>query len=283
LRKSTRLILMSGGVLAVLVWLGVSSLPDGRLHVAFLDVGQGDAILITTPRGRQMLIDGGPAATATLWEMGRHMPFWDRSLDVVVNTHPESDHLTGLLEVLKRYRVDQVIRPDVDNDTSLYAAWQEAIADEGATVIPAQAGARLSLGDGVWAEILHPGGVPTGDRLNDHSAVLRVGLGQVSFLLPGDIEADVERRLSADGVALRATVLKAPHHGSNTSSCEPFLAAVDPQVAVISVGAGNRFGHPAPETVASYAEHGIHVLRTDELGSIEFITDGQRLWVRTGK
>jgi competence protein ComEC len=279
MRASTRLMFAGGAVIVALVWLAVASLPDGRLHVSFLDVGQGDAIFITTPGGRQMLIDGGPSATATLWGVGRHMPFWDRSLDVVVNTHPETDHLTGLPEVLERYRVDQIILPDVENDTALYAAWGEAIAAEGATIIPARAGARMSLGDGVWAEILHPGGVPSGDRLNDHSVVLRIGLGGISFLLPGDIEAGVERRLAADGALLGATVLKVPHHGSNTSSCEPFLTAVDPQVAVVSVGADNRFGHPAPEVLARYAERGIPVLRTDELGTVEFITDGERLWV----
>jgi competence protein ComEC len=280
LRASTRMVFAVGAVVVALVWLAAAALPDGRLHVAFLDVGQGDAVLITTPGGRQILIDGGPSATNTLWEMGRHMPFWDRSLDVVVNTHPEADHLTGLPEVLERYRVDQIILPDVENDTALYAAWGEAIAAEGATLVPAQAGAHLSLGDGVWAEILHPGRASAGDRLNDHSVVLRVGLGGISFLLPGDIEAGVERRLSAGGAPLGATVLKVPHHGSKTSSCEPFLTAVDPQVAVVSVGADNRFGHPAAEVLRRYAEQGIPVLRTDELGTIEFVTDGQRLWVQ---
>jgi competence protein ComEC len=183
LRASTRMVFAAGAVIVALVWLAAAALPDGRLHVAFLDVGQGDAILITTPGGRQILIDGGPSATTTLWEMGQHMPFWDRSLDVVVNTHPEADHLTGLPEVLRRYRVSQVILPDVDNDTSLYAAWQGALADEGAALVPAEAGARLELGDGVWAEVLHPGDVPAGDNLNDHSVVLRVGMGRVSFLL----------------------------------------------------------------------------------------------------
>jgi competence protein ComEC len=103
LRASTRMVFAAGAVIVALVWLAAAALPDGRLHVAFLDVGQGDAILITTPGGRQILIDGGPSATTTLWEMGQHMPFWDRSLDVVVNTHPEADHLTGLPEVLRRY------------------------------------------------------------------------------------------------------------------------------------------------------------------------------------
>ena len=159
----------------------------------------------------------------------------------------------------------------------------KALAKEGVNVVPAQAGTRLSLGDGVWAEVLHPGGVPAGDKLNDHSVVLRIGLGQVSFLLPGDIEAEVERKLSANGPSLGAMVLKAPHHGSSTSSSETFLTAVDPQVAVVSVGADNRFGHPAPEVLDRLAAVGARVMRTDQHGTIEVISDGQQLQVRTAK
>ncbi len=283
LRGSTRTLFAGGTVAVLLVWLAVASLPDGRLHVAFLDVGQGDAIFITTPGGRQILIDGGPSPTALLSEMGRQMPFWDRSLDIVVNTHPEADHLLGLPTALERYRVSQVILPDVDADTPLYAVWQSALADEEATVTRARAGMRLSSGDGVEVEVLHPGAAPAGDHLNDHSVVLRLTLGRVSFLLPGDIGADVEQGLVAGGRSLAATVIKAPHHGSDTSSSPAFLAAVDPQVAVISVGADNRFGHPAPGILQRYAEYGIPVLRTDEMGSVEFITDGERLWVHAGR
>ncbi len=202
---------------------------------------------------------------------------------MVVNTHPDADHLAGLPEVLGRYQVDQVILPDVENDTPLYAAWQEAMADEGASVTQAEAGMRLSLEDGVQIEVLHPGAVPASERFNDHSVVLRVTLGEISFLLPGDIEAGVEQGLVAHSPSLAATVLKVPHHGGDTSSSQAFLEAVDPQVAVISVGADNRFGHPAPGVLARYAEQGVPVLRTDQLGTIEFVTDGDRLWVQAGK
>jgi competence protein ComEC len=281
LRGSTRAMFAGGALAVALIWLAAASLPDGRLHVAFLDVGQGDAIFITTPSGRQILIDGGPGPSDVLWGMGRHMPFWDRSLDVVVNTHPDADHLAGLPEVLGRYQVGQILLPDVENDTPLYAAWQEAMAAEGASVTQAQAGMRLSLEDGVQVEVLHPGAVPASERFNDHSVVLRVTLGEISFLLPGDIEAGVEQGLVARNPSLVATVLKAPHHGGDTSSSRAFLKAVDPQVAVISVGADNRFGHPAPQVLARYAEQGVPALRTDELGTVEFVTDGERLWVET--
>ncbi len=282
-RGSTQAMLAGGAAAVMLAGLAIAGLPDGRLHVAFLDVGQGDAIFITTPRGQQILIDGGPGPSVVLAQMGSAMPFWDRSLDVVVNTHPDDDHLAGLLAVLERYQVSQVILPDVDADTPLYTAWQKALAGEGATVTRAQAGMRLALGDGVEAEVLHPGAVAAGDLLNDHSVVLRLTAGRVSFLLPGDIEADVEQELVESGRPLAASVLKVAHHGSITSSSPAWLAAVKPQVAVISVGADNRFGHPAAEVLQRYAAAGIPVLRTDQLGSVEFVTDGERLWVQAEK
>jgi competence protein ComEC len=281
LRTSTRLALI-GGVMAVLVaWLAVVSLPDGYLHVAFLDVGQGDAILITTPRGQQILIDGGPSETTLLWALDHHVPFWDRSLDMVVNTHPEADHLAGLLAALERYQVNRVMVTDIGGQSSLFTAWQTALAQEGAAVIHAGAGMQIRTQDGMQMEVLHPGDMPTDDRYNNHSVVTRVVIGNVSFLLPGDIEADVERGLVAHLRQLTTTVLKVPHHGSNTSSSPAFLGATRPQLAVISVGEGNRFGQPAPEVVQRYASFGIPLLRTDEAGTIEFITDGKRLWVKT--
>jgi competence protein ComEC len=280
LRGSTQVMVAGGAAAVILVGLAIAGLPDGRLHVAFLDVGQGDAIFITTPRGRQILIDGGPGPSAVLAGMGGAMPFWDRSLDVVVNTHPDDDHLAGLLAVLERYQVGQVILPDVGASTPLYAAWQKALAGEGATVTQARAGMRLALGDGVEAEVLHPGALPAGDTANDHSVVLKLTDGRVSFLLTGDIEAGVEQELVESGHPLAATVLKVAHHGSITSSTPAWLAAVKPQVAVISVGAGNRFGHPSPEVLQRYAAAGIPVLRTDQVGGIEFVTDGERLWVQ---
>jgi competence protein ComEC len=280
LRGSTQVMVAGGAAAVILAGLAIAGLPDGRLHVTFLDVGQGDAIFITTPRGQQILVDGGPGPSAVLAQMGSAMPFWDRSLDVVVNTHPDDDHLAGLLAVLERYQVGQVILPDVGTGTPLYAAWQKALAGEGAIVTQARAGMRLALGDGVEVEVLHPGAVPAGDTANDHSVVLKLTDGRVSFLLTGDIQAGVEQELVESGRPLAASVLKVAHHGSITSSTPAWLAAVNPQVAVISVGADNRFGHPSPEVLQRYAAAGIPVLRTDQVGGIEFVTDGEKLWVQ---
>jgi len=280
----TRVWLGSGGVVVLLIWLAVLALPDGYLRVAFLDVGQGDAILITLPDGRQMLIDGGPSTTDLNWRLGQEMPFWDRTLEMVVNTHPDADHLGGLVSLPDRYTLEQMLVTDVEATSQLYQEWETELAEGELTPVVGQAGMQLHLGRGITATLLSPGpALADVDEPNNRSLVLRLQYGQVSFLLPGDIEADVERRLVQAGLPLKATVLKSPHHGSNTSSSPAFLQAVDPQLVVISVGADNRFGHPAPEVLERYAAFGLPVLRTDEHSTVELITDGRRLWVETAR
>jgi competence protein ComEC len=280
----TRLLVAGIVVPTLLVWLAVTSLPDGRLHMAFLDVGQGDAILITLPDGRQMLVDGGPSPTDLNWRLGQEMPFWDRTLEMVINTHPDADHLGGLVSLPDRYRLVQVVMTNVETDSQLFQEWETKLADIPLTPIVGQAGMQLALGHGITATLFSPGPALIGiDEPNNHSLVLHLQYGQVSFLLPGDIEGEVERWLVLANQLPTATVLKSPHHGSKTSSSEAFLAAVDPQLVVISVGADNRFGHPAPEVLERYAAHGLPVLRTDERGTIELITDGKSLWVETAR
>jgi competence protein ComEC len=281
---TTRLWVGGAGVVALLIWLAVAVLPDGRLHVAFLDVGQGDAILVTTPDGRQLLIDGDPSATDLNWRLGQEMPFWDRTLEMVVNTHPDSDHLGGMMSLLDRFRVEQALVSNLAVSSQLYQEWEKELAEAALTPTIGQAGAQLDLGGGVIATVINPGPACAGiDDPNDHSVVIRLQFGQFSFLLTGDIEAPVEQKLVASGVSLVATVLKSPHHGSRTSSTEAFLEAVEPQVVVISVGEDNHFGHASPEVMERYAEFGLPVLRTDEQGTIELITDGQKLWVETAR
>jgi competence protein ComEC len=273
--------LIFGGAVAGLILVGtvITSRPDGYLHVAFLDVGQGDAILLTLPDGRQILIDGGPSATQLQWRLGQEMPFWDKSLDLVINTHTDADHLGGLVSLLDRYSVGQILVTDMGGRTSLYQAWQQELHTLSYTPTVAHAGMVLPLQPNITATILSPGAASEHETAtNNHSVVLRLEMGQVSFLFTGDIEATVEEKLVQSGEILESTVLKSPHHGSNTSSSEPFLQAVKPRIVVISVGVDNPFKHPRPETLARYAEHDMTVLRTDEQGTVELVTDGQRLW-----
>jgi competence protein ComEC len=263
---------------ALAVW---RRLPDGRLHVVFLDVGQGDAIFIQTPAGRQALIDGGPSGQAVLDQLGRYMPFWDRTLDLVVLTHPDSDHLMGLLPVLERYDVARVLYRDPDWGSAAFAHWQALIEMEGAELLSAERGLRLLLDAGVEMDVLHPGPTLPVDSSahgsNDYSVVTRLSYGGVSFLLPGDIEAGVEQSLLAEDALLASTVLKAAHHGSCSSTTQAFLNAVDPEVVVISVGAENDFGHPCDEVLDRLS--GIPVYRTDELGTVEIVSDGGTGWI----
>ncbi len=275
---TTRLLLGAGLLISLLVGLAWLSLPDGRLHVAFLDVGQGDAILITTPTGRHMVIDGGPSATQLNCRLGQQLPFWKHSLDMVVNTHPDSDHLSGLVPLLDRYHIDQVLVTDVASGSSLYHEWQTKLEQYQLKPITATAGMKFSLGQGITATILSPGSASLEQpKINNHAIVMRLDMGAVSFLLPGDIETPIERNLVFSQAILTATVLKSPHHGSNSSSSEIFLEAVHPQWVVISVGQDNHFGEPNAQVLERYTQHGYAVLRTDEDGTIELVTDGQTI------
>lgn len=276
----TRLLIGGGSALTVLLGFGLSTLPDGKLHVAFLDVGQGDAILITLPGGKQILVDGGPSPTQLNWRLGQTMPFWDHSLDMVINTHPDADHLAGLIALPDRYEIEQVFSSGTVGRSNLYRQWQAELNEHHLVEMVGEQGMQLNLGDGVLATVFNPGQASRGfDQPNNQSLVLHVQLGQVSFLLSGDIEAEIERALVAAKLPLAATVLKSPHHGSNSSSSKLFLEAVAPQLIVIQVGAENRFGHPAAEVLERYTTQGATVLRNDHHGTIELITDGERLWV----
>ncbi len=273
---------MGGMALATVVaWFMVLQLPDDKLKVTFLDVGQGDSILIETPGGVQILVDGGPEGSALLSILGRQLPFWDRTLDLVVLTHPDEDHLTGLVAALERYGVRAVIVREQYLENDLVDAWEMSLATEGATLIGGEAGTRIELSDGVTLEILHPGPGPVADgtgSANNDSIVMRLVYGDVAFLLTGDIEATVEKELVRSGAYLRSSVLKLPHHGSNTSSSRAFLDAVRPQVAVISVGSDNDFGHPSREVLERLGKDTL-VYRTDQNGSVTVTSDGRRLWI----
>lgn len=251
--------------------------PDGRLHVAFLDVGQGDAILIQSPDGRQVLIDGGRYPSVVLERLGEQMPFWDHSLDLVIATHPDDDHAAGLVSVVERYDVAALLTNGATADDAGYAALLAAAEAAGAPVLVAQPGQRIDLGNGARLDILSAGG-DAGMTDNDASVVARLSYGALSVLLTGDAGEAAEAALLAGRQLSPTVVLKAGHHGANTSSGAAFLAAVRPQVIVISAGADNSYGHPAPAMLARAAEIGATVLRTDEVGTIEVSSDGERMW-----
>jgi len=280
-------VLLSLAVAAMLLWLFEVTAPDDKLHVSFLDVGQGDAILIQ--RGnQQVLIDGGPSPQAIGLELGEKMPFWDRTIEMVVLPHPSADHVTGLVEVLNRYNVEQVLYPDLAYVSGIYNEWLRLVRQKGNRCSFARAGQQIDLGGGVLLEVLNPPRpllTGTESDIDNNCMVLRLSMDEMSFLLTADTMWEVELELIHGRAKLNSTVLKVGHHGSDTSTTPQFLAVVNPRIAVISVGADNEYGHPADGVITRLAEKtGMgNIYRTSDDGTVEFITDGERMWRKNGK
>ncbi|MCA9363821.1 MBL fold metallo-hydrolase [Candidatus Kaiserbacteria bacterium] len=267
--------------LSATVFSGGERCDPGLLCVYFLDVGQGDAIFIETPDGHQMLIDGGPGSDV-LRELGAVMSFFDRTIDVVLATHPDQDHVGGLVDVLDRYTVGAVLMTENKSDTPVYNRLTEAVSDEGAAVHYARAGDTLVLGEGVAGEVrfevLYPDRDPTLLESNTSSIVGRLVYGDTEWMLTGDAPQAIEEYLVAlFGVTLHSDVLKVGHHGSKTATAETFVSAVAPDYAVISAGKNNRYGHPHQEVLDTLEAAGIEIKNTADEGSIKFSSDGA--WV----
>lgn len=253
------------------------------MKVHFLDVGQGDSILIEAPNGKQVLIDGGRDASV-LNELGQIMGFFDRSIDIVIATHPDADHITGLPLVLDRYRVNTFIDSVAESDSLPYSALQKEVKEQGIDYYVGFRGMVITLDDkaGVYIHVLYP----YDDEFrftdtNDLSIITKLVYGDTSFMLTGDAPKIVETMLTAtDGEYLKSSVLKAGHHGSNTSSGSRFVEIVNPSYAAISAGLDNSYGHPHPEVLEVFAEQGVEVLSTADRGTIEFRSNGVDVWVK---
>jgi len=267
-------------ILAGIIALGLSKAQF--LEVNFFDVGQGDAIFIETLQRHQILIDGGPSSTI-LEKLGKEMPFWDRTIDLVVLTHPERDHMAGLLEVLKRYKVENILWTGIVRDTQEFKEWQKAIEEENANVKIAQSGQKIILSNNrsyelrQFIEVLYPVENLEGQELknsNNTSIVSRLVFDENSFLFTGDIQKSTEKKLTEGENNLNSDILKVGHHGSKTSSSKEFIEKVSPEIAVISVGKGNSYGHPYQEVLDILGSYGIRILRTDQASDIKIISDG---------
>lgn len=249
---------------------------DGLLKIYFFDVGQGDAIFIETPSGNQVLVDGGPDKLV-VQRLGETMPFYDKDIDLIVSTHSDADHIAGLVEVLNRYEVENLIYSNIIRESALYDAWQEAVIREGANTIDPVADKIIDLGNGVTLTILNPSKSLAGKimkKVNNDSVVLMLKYGETDVLITGDIEAKAERQIILSGADLEADILKVAHHGSKTSTTTEFLYEVSPQVAVIQVGAKNRYGHPTQEVLKRLEDYGIKYYRNDLDGTVKIVSDG---------
>jgi competence protein ComEC len=268
---------------AILTTSWGTSQPDGQLHVVFMDVGQGDATLIVTPNGRQVLVDGGFYPSVLNDQLGQQIPFWDKEIDMLIATHPDADHVSGLVGVFDRYAVNYLITDGEGlGESPIYDAVLQAAEANGSAIHPAQVGERIHIDDGIWLEVLHPGAELDSESRNENSVSMRLVYNQFTFLFTGDADTAAEQEILATGLPLNSFIFKAGHHGSRSSSTASFLAAVRPQIIVVSAGAENRFGHPHPEMLERAQAIGATVLRTDELGAIELTTDGKMMWWQAG-
>jgi competence protein ComEC len=240
------------------------------LQVVFLDVGQGDSILIQKGT-KQILIDGGPSGKTEMAELGKYLPYFDREIDVIVATHPDRDHIGGLVDIARNYSIGMVLATGAEKDTSTFQAWQDVLNFKEIQKLEAIAGDEIEL-DGARFKIIFPGSPvdPSAGDANNDSVVARLDYGQNSFLFTGDIENQAEREILANEEKVDVDVLKIAHHGSKNSSSDEFLDATSPDEAVISVGANNTYGHPADETLQRLEERDINVYRTDREGDIVY-------------
>lgn len=255
--------------------------PRG-LRVHFLNVGQGDAILVESPSRKKMLIDGG-RDRAVLRELSAVLPWWERTIDVVLATHPDADHVGGLFEVLKRYKVHLILQSGVQHDTPQVESLMAMIAREksnGAQEVLARRGQVVDLGGGVLVEILFPDRDVSSLETNTASIVARVVYGDTAFMLTGDAPQRIEEYLVLlDGERLDADVLKAGHHGSNTSSALAFVGYVSPRWGVFSRGCENSYGHPHQEVVTLFERFSIETRDTCLDGRVTFTSDGRTVVV----
>ncbi len=286
-------IMLGGVVLLVLanffVWQEVWGLGGGvggGLEVVFFDVGQGDSAFIKTPDGHQVLIDSGPSGPLILEKLAQEMPFWDRTIDLIVLTHPDYDHQRGFLDVLDRYQVENILWTGGTRETKTFLKWLEKIEQENANIVIAQKGQQIRVGDSQFF-VFHPfeslEGVSVEKKSNESSIIMKLVYGNNSFLFTGDVSKDEEEELLVRSdlpIGIGVDVLKVAHHGSKTSNSKQFLGIVNPEFAVISAGRDNKYGHPAEQTLNSLQEFAIKVLRKYELGDIRITANNSGLLVK---
>lgn len=280
LRSRTFLLVLSLvalGILNIGIWMSLLRAQTPKLQVSILNVGQGDSILIEGPTGIDMLIDGGPDRSV-LRQLPKELGFFDRTIDMVVETHPDKDHIAGLSDVFARYQVPYFLSPGIPSDSEpAMALTHEMENEDGLQSIIARRGMRIHLGDGAYADVLYPDHDVSQGETNDGSIVMRVVYGDTSFMLTGDAPSSVEDRLilmDAGKGDLASNVLKAGHHGSKYSSDALWLRTVKPSFVVISAGKGNSYGHPSPLVLDRVRNIGATILSTMDQNTIHFISDG---------
>lgn len=240
------------------------------MKVIFFDVGQGDSILISQG-ANQILIDGGKDGKLLLAKLGRYLPFWDRKIEVVIETHPDADHIGGLIDVFRAYDVATVVKTRMTSDSQTFKTLEDEIGKEELEIVEAKLGNKIIFPNGDIEEIIFPFNSLVNSLSADTNAtsvVTKLSTGENKFLFTGDLPIEQENEILANNIDIMANFLKVGHHGSRYSSGEKFLDAVKPQQALISVGKNNTYGHPNQEVLQRLLSRKIKIYRTDEVGDI---------------
>ena len=275
-------------VASIAVWfLVLIPIGDKVLEVNFFDIGQGDAMLITTPKNQTMLIDGGPN-NRVLEKLGKNLSPFQKKINIVILTHPHADHVLGLIEVLRRYEVGLLVLNGAELKSDIYYEFLKVAKEKNVKIIIAKEGMAIHFSDNLEFDIISPSkdsgdlvfgkksesfGV-SGNEVNDSSVVGKLVFKNFSIMVTGDATSKTEIRLLSDGYDLKSDILKIGHHGSKYSSSSKFLGAVSPKAAIIEVGAKNRYGHPSPAALSRLKMFDISVFRTDLNGDIKIVSDG---------
>lgn len=276
-KKLIKIIFFLVVIIICLLWESINS--EHEFRVSFLDVGQGDASLIQTSDGKNILIDGGPD-NRVISELSQRLSFWDRRIDLMILTHPHADHVTGLNKVLERYEVGRVLYSGVAHNSPTYLAWLNLIKERGITITIIDSPQTIELAKECYLEIIYPDKNllhVNVDNLNNTSLVMKLEYGDTKFLFTGDIEEEIENYLVEKGIDLSADILKVAHHGSDTSSNLNFLKAVNPSIGVIQVGLNNKFNHPSIRVLNRFKRANVKIYRTDIDGSVSFVVEGNKL------
>jgi competence protein ComEC len=274
------LILVFFVLINVFIYYSIYETHSGILKVAFLDVGQGDAIFIESPTGNQILIDGGPNGKV-LESLGRVMPFYDRNIDAIITTHPDKDHIGGIPEVLNNYSVGEYFDNGAEAITATDKELKREIADKNIEYELAQSGELIDIGGGAFLRILSPDSEPRGSDTNKYSVVAKLYYGNTGVLLTGDAPTELENNLAKTfGAELKSQILKVAHHGSRNSLSESFLSAVSPEYSVVSASIDNSYGHPHKEILNFLQEISSKVLETFQGGNIIAESDGNNFKIR---
>jgi len=251
-----------------------------NLEVDFLDVGQGDSSLIKTTTGLNILIDGGPDKTV-LRRLAENLPWWDRQIDLMVLTHPHDDHVVGLIDILKNYKVKKILYNGLKYDSPNYQTWLDLIKQKNIPLEIVDRPQIITLAKNCQLGIIYPIHSLAGLSMvnaNNSSIEAKLIYGQDKLLFTGDAEIPVEEELIKNKIDLSADLIKIPHHGSDNGTSNDLLKAVGAKIGVIEVGKNNSFGHPSLRTINKLMRADFKIYRTDQAGTIKFFSDGQKLW-----